>query len=380
MVLLPPTDPIHPGSGSAGETYGPMGPSASSPHSPDQQLQQDLAVLQPPQNAADEQALLDQRLETRRLQNVKINPVVNNDRGWAGRLLDVGRQAVISAGQAYDSGRGTPSERLLGAIGAAGAGGLYGGFHPEVDEERQRLYDIGQSQQKEQELEGRLNRDLERRYLQARIDDIPIDSELKRTQIENAAKSRAMTEFSRRRKYDPGNPLDRELATRAGFDTSQLVAFDDSKPNITKIGNDIFQYKNGAWTPAGVKRSDLVNLDVIMPDGERRRYEIPADKAAFYSTTMSVAGANILSRERIATASNALSRDRFDLARQQFTFAKQKHEEAVKLGRAEDARNWAAKMTEMLSMVESDTDLSPEQADMLRGIIGNLANINVAGQ
>jgi hypothetical protein len=77
------------------------------------------------------------------------NKVVNNDRGWKGRLKDIAREAVIGAGQAYGQGRAqglSSGDALRGSIGGAVAGGLMGGFNPSVDEQRKRAYEIAAKQ------------------------------------------------------------------------------------------------------------------------------------------------------------------------------------------------------------------------------------------
>lgn len=86
-----------------------------------------------------------QRLDE--LQDTSKNPIVNNDRGIKGRLLDIFRQFVISAGEAFGKSDGPPQLRLAQALGAGIAGGTYGGFHPTVDEERKRMFDIQRASQ-----------------------------------------------------------------------------------------------------------------------------------------------------------------------------------------------------------------------------------------
>jgi hypothetical protein len=99
------------------------------------------------------------RQQTDHLRDTYNNPVVNNDHGVMGRIGDVLRQAVISAGDAYNHGSGDPSQRLMAAIGGGVAGGIGGGFRPTLDEERQRLYDINRSQQNEQRYQGQVDTD-----------------------------------------------------------------------------------------------------------------------------------------------------------------------------------------------------------------------------
>lgn len=117
----------------------------------------DLPQVPPPPMDPQRARIINQRQNTRELSDPNdpnFRKVVNNDRGWKGRLADILRQFVISAGQSYDKSdpRLAPQQRLLGALGGGIAGGTYAGFHPEVDEERQRMYDINQSKAKEAEL------------------------------------------------------------------------------------------------------------------------------------------------------------------------------------------------------------------------------------
>jgi len=74
------------------------------------------------------------------------NKVVNNDKGWKGRLKDIGREAIIGASQAYNQNRAqgmTSGDALRGSIGGAIGGGLLGGFNPSIDEQRKRQREIG---------------------------------------------------------------------------------------------------------------------------------------------------------------------------------------------------------------------------------------------
>jgi len=91
----------------------------------------------------------------RHSKDMENNPVKNNDDGILGRLLDIGREALIGAGQTYQQGLRSglsAKEALYGSIGGGIAGGAYGGLHPQADEERVRLREINKG---EQEL-GRL--------------------------------------------------------------------------------------------------------------------------------------------------------------------------------------------------------------------------------
>lgn len=117
----------------------------------------DLPQIAPPPPDPLTARIANQRQRTRELSDPndpRFRPVTNNDRGPWGRLGDILRQFVISAGQGWDKSdpRLDPRQRLAGAIGGGIGGGVYAGFHPEVDEERKRIYDIAYSKQKEAEL------------------------------------------------------------------------------------------------------------------------------------------------------------------------------------------------------------------------------------
>jgi hypothetical protein len=108
---------------------------------------------------------------------------VNNDRGVGGRLKDILRQAVISAGEAYNNGSGDPGQRLMAAIGGGIAGGVGGGLKPTLDEERQRLHDIARSTGDENRLLGIMEQDAGMEYRRAQTADVASQPILKQREI-----------------------------------------------------------------------------------------------------------------------------------------------------------------------------------------------------
>lgn len=326
--------------------------------------------------------LEDQRRKTRELQDFENNPVKNNDRGFWGRLLDVGRQAIVSAGQQYNAGSGTPTERLMGALGGGIAGGLYGGFHPQVDEERQRLYDIGRSQQLEGELEGQIQRDQARVLTDARIAAIPEEQRIRQLQIESTERAKALAEIGRQKKFDPKNPLDVERAIRAGLDPAKMVAFDDRDPKTIKLGNDFLQLDrtDGKWKIAGT-RGDLV--DWKLSDG--RVVSIPAGNAAYNETMMSINAQRIESTNRNADNRIVWDREKFGqvhaLANKQFTLAEQKYRDAKT---AEERKAAMELMQDALTRIDGiikNQDLDEESKSRLielqnekSGLFGSMSN------
>lgn len=108
---------------------------------------------------------------------------VNNDHGVLGRIGDVLRQAVISAGEGYNNTQGDPGQRLLGALGGGIAGGIGGGFNPAMDEQRQRLRDIGRSEGEEQRYMGIMNQDQGLALRQAQTQDVLSQPYLKQAEI-----------------------------------------------------------------------------------------------------------------------------------------------------------------------------------------------------
>jgi hypothetical protein len=102
------------------------------------------------------------RLEN--LQDFENNPVRNNDRGFLGRLKDIGRELVIGAGTAYkNSNNPDPDARLAETLGGGISGALNGGFNPKADEERLRLAQISQEKQNLGQLYGQQKIDQDRR-------------------------------------------------------------------------------------------------------------------------------------------------------------------------------------------------------------------------
>lgn len=151
------------------------------------------------------------------LTDLKANPVVNNDKGIKGRLFDIFRQFVISAGQAYGQSQGPPQLRLAEALGAGLAGGTYGGFHPQVDEERRRLYEIQQAANNIESAQSQIQniskglQDYSKSYYdilkahselaktEAEIKDWQAKQELAKTQEERALIGLRLDELNKRR-------------------------------------------------------------------------------------------------------------------------------------------------------------------------------------
>lgn len=335
--------------------------------------------LVPPMPTA-ESRLMDQRAYTRALSDPSdpnFSAPENNDKGFWGRLLDVGRQAVISAGQAYNTGQGTPEQRLMGALGAGIAGGVYGGFHPQVDEERQRLYDIERSRGLEGEIEGQIDRDQLRALKQEQIDAIPINAEIRRAQMESVARNTALREFGKLKHFDPKDAYHLSLAKRAGLDTSQLAAFDARDPKSVKLGNDLLEFdrsakwtdvdgtvKYGKWKIAGT-RGDLV--DWKMADG--RVISIPADKAAYNDTLERTGAMRVESSERINAANLDFRREQARTQMGQFNRRMQLAEEAVKRGDTQFALDELNKLSDDFQSVASDLELDRASRDELFRIL-----------
>lgn len=355
QLMLPP--PTVTGSMSPGYEPTYVGGSSSVPQYDNSDLPQVAPAPMEPTRAR----LVNQRQKTRQLQDFENNPVKNNDRGWAGRLLDVVRQGLISAGQAYDKSSGSPTERLMSAVGGGVAGGVYGGFHPQVDEERQRLYDIGRSQQLEGEYEGQIQRDQNRMLVDARIADIPEDRRIKELQIESTERSKALAAMSKDKYYDPTNTLHVQRAIRAGLDPAQMVAFDDRDPKTIKLGNDFLEFDRatGKWKIAGT-RGDLI--DWKLPDG--RVVSIPADKAAYNATLAQMNAERIESTNRNADARIVWDKEKVgkahSLATRQMDLAEQKYRDAKTAEERRAAMDLMNDALKTIGDIVKDPDLNEE--------------------
>lgn len=151
---------------------------------------------------------------------------VNNDRGVLGRVGDVLRQAVISAGEAYNTAPGNPEQKLMAALGGGIAGGFGGGFRPTIDEERQRLRDIERSTGDEQRILGMMDQDMVLAGRQADVTAKVAAPYLKSRELDinatkvttDALKDQQTLVFNAWKElpdYDPSDPKHAELANRA---------------------------------------------------------------------------------------------------------------------------------------------------------------------
>jgi hypothetical protein len=109
---------------------------------------------------------------------------VNNDHGVGGRLLDILREGVIRAGEAYNNSSGDPGQRLMSAIGGGLAGGVIGGVNPAADEQRQRLRNIAESTGEEQRILGNITQDQALMQNQAEIAKIAAQPGLAKAEID----------------------------------------------------------------------------------------------------------------------------------------------------------------------------------------------------
>lgn len=178
---------------------------------------------------------------------------LNNDRGVLGRIGDILRQAVISAGEGYNNTPGTAEEKLMGAIGGGLSGGFVGGFKPTIDEERQRLRDIGRSESEEQRLMGIQEADLTTRLNTARaagaeaqplIDfarvnaaNIGTNADLHKAKVENLYKR-----WNELATFDPNSP-DPQIVQMMLEAKALNVGLPKKEPNKEYYGS---------WSPNGV--------------------------------------------------------------------------------------------------------------------------------
>lgn len=246
-----------------------------------------------------------QRAITQSLSNPNdpnFRPVENNDKGIMGRIGDIFRQFVISAGQSYNTGAGDPTQRLLGALGGGVAGGAYAGFNPEIDEQRQRLYDINRSQQQEGVLEQQRQADLANRSRMSVIDDRAVDNDRMERDLQRKAELDAGRIEMWTKRLEQGEVKN--------LLTAELMQLRDKWMN-SKDTNDKRRLKTA--------EDELIVRERI---GDKRN-----------ASEQAIAGQRIASTERIANSKIAADRERTRI-RLQMQAAVKEYETAVAEKRA----------------------------------------------
>jgi len=154
-------------------------------------------------------------------------------------------------------------------------------------------------------------------FNQAKINDIPIDNELKRQQIENQrlakqeqVKASTLNKLSALKHFDPKNAAHASLAKQAGLNPDDLKGWDDRNPIEKTVAGVSYRLNrdSGQYEPTNLPADEtktLTDYEVEMPNGEKRKYRVSQRDAASFSTQMTALGARL---EATATE-NAKSRE-----------------------------------------------------------------------
>lgn len=224
-------------------------------------LRQPLPMPAQP-NVADDRPILttrtasdnleDSRLRLDALQNPNnpdFQPVVNKDRGFWGRLKDVGREAIIGAGQMYRE-----TGNLESALGGGIAGGLGGGFRPTLNEERQRMADINQERIRLGEYQDQVGAEQQRALRNAQTNAAIEEPILKRYKVDVT-----------RLKNEADAQYKNEVIALGKRKADELKIFRDAQIELKARGADQYDVR-------------LKQLESAMEEAKRRNTEAEKDK------------------------------------------------------------------------------------------------------
>jgi hypothetical protein len=308
------------------------------------------------------------------------NKPTNQDHGFFGRLKDVLREAVISGGQAYNNATGTPEQRLAAGLGGMGGGAFIGGFHPQANEERQRLVDINRSrqyenvlQQQDDELKHAAEEEQKRRLGEADISKTNAEAQWYGTGREQAAQNKAqqqaLAQLNRMRIFDPTNPAHAAIATAAGQDPKQMKAWDFTKPDERTVNGITFMRDKttGQFNPTNLPVSEkdkIVPISFTDPNtGEKTTYNVPQSKAEQTTQQMTSLGMRLNSSEKRAANAQAGATTRMQLSGQikQGLAEYQAAERAKNIDAMNAAREKLARLKAQLTLGETGLGDVPDQ-------------------
>lgn len=143
----------------------------------------------------------------------------------------------------------------------------------------------------------------------ARRDNLKRDDAIKVVQLqqqEEIAKDRlrtqALNKVTSLKYYDPKNTAHQKLAETAGLDAEALKGWDDRNPITKIVAGTTYKYnrENGAFEPSNLpvdEAKTVVDYEVEMPGGEKRKYRVAQKDAASFSTQMTALGARLEQQE-----------------------------------------------------------------------------------
>lgn len=244
--------------------------------------------------------------------NPNYQPVINKDRGKWGRVKDILRETAIGAAQGLNQ-----TGSLEGALGGALGGGLTGGFHPQANEERERLRDIQQEQQRLGFLTEQQKNDADIAYKRGQTENLYQDNEfqrerllLQREQREEQQRQSALNTLFKAKYFDPKNAAHRAQAAKAGLNPDELGAWDDRNPYTKQVAGRTYQYnhKTGAFEPTNLPEDEsktLTDYEVTLPNGETRTYKVAQGDAARFAMQAQMLGVSIQKANSQITGQNS---------------------------------------------------------------------------
>ena len=229
-------------------------------------------------------------------------------------VLPPDEQQLALAREKLQKDSNTPAHKqgLLAQIAWLGTQGINKYFNPNADVQllgnTKKANRVAQDERYLAPLELNNQNRIHDRMQNTQIANINADNERQLQAEQDKKANYALGRLNKLPYYDVNNPAHRQLAKTAGIDPEDMKGWDDRNPVTKQVGDTLYKLNRdtGAFESTGIKddAKTATDYDVVMPNGEKRTYKVLPKDAARFATQMQIAGANIKSREQIASDRN----------------------------------------------------------------------------
>lgn len=232
----------------------------------------------------------------------------------------------------------------------------YGRYKPLQDAEDKRIADV---------------------YKRKQIENIDADNDAAKERIRLSARNKILG----LKKFDPNNAVHAEAARMAGLDPKELEGWDDRNPVEKQVAGTTYRLNRntGAYEPTNLpvdETKTVTDYKVAMPNGEVRTYKVAQKDAANFATQMQALGLRLEEQARQFNQRLKLDEQKFNQAKGEFERVMGLRQEALRTGNAEQAKELAAKLAQMLqsaTKAKNEGELDDEQYRVLTQLIGDIS-------